>query len=130
MKFLIALSMTCLLQANTNCYSQKKSLPTKTDSLYRVLQRIPGLEFSCPREWFSFCHPVTITADSRERKEVLDQCFKNQPLTYTFDGSKLVIKPHDVTGRVTNEQGEPIVGVTVAIKGTKRSTITDTSGMF
>ena len=35
-----------------------------------------------------------------------------------------------VKGRVTDSNGEPLVGVTVTEKGTKNSTITDIDGRF
>ncbi|MGZ8518325.1 MAG: TonB-dependent receptor plug domain-containing protein, partial [Chitinophagaceae bacterium] len=36
----------------------------------------------------------------------------------------------DVTGKVTNEKGEPLVGVSVLVKGTSRGTTTNSSGSF
>jgi hypothetical protein len=36
----------------------------------------------------------------------------------------------DVTGRVTNEKGEPVLGATVQVKGTNTATTTDIEGRF
>ena len=36
----------------------------------------------------------------------------------------------DVTGKVTNDKGEPLVGVSVLVKGTSRGTVTNTDGSF
>lgn len=38
--------------------------------------------------------------------------------------------PVEINGRVLNERGEPMAGVTVTIKGTKRVTATDQNGFF
>ena len=35
-----------------------------------------------------------------------------------------------VTGKVTDAQGEPLVGATVKVDGTKNATVTDIDGLF
>ena len=66
-------------------------------------------------------------------------------MTYTIIGKTIIIKkkeevkntgspevasPIDVKGRVVNEKGEPVEGVTVTVKGTKIATATDANGEF
>jgi TonB-linked SusC/RagA family outer membrane protein len=82
-------------------------------------------------------------------KEALDHCLKDQHLTYNIVGKSIVIgldekqsstvtlgqienKPPfiDVHGRVVNEKGTPVEGVTVAVKGTLKKSFTDTNGEF
>src|SRR5207302_2930258 len=38
--------------------------------------------------------------------------------------------PIDIHGKVVNEKGEPVAGVTVIVKGTKNATSTDINGEF
>ncbi len=49
------------------------------------------------------------------------------PGTLAFNASA---QQNEIQGTVTNEQGQPIPGVTVVVKGTTKGTITDTEGHF
>ncbi len=70
----------------------------------------------------------------------MDKLFKDQPLTYTITDKYISVKqkpveltaqkPVDVTGKVVNERGEPMLGVTVSVKGTKTATQTAEDGSF
>src|SRR5690606_38253456 len=73
--------------------------------------------------------------------QALDQIFKDQPLTFTVDEKVIVVKRKDnpnastavqqtITGRVTDNNGSGIPGVTVLIKGTQQATSTDGEGRF
>ena len=75
-------------------------------------------------------------------------CFKDQPVSYTIIQKTislhqkiavepvfslpitLPLPPIIITGRVTNEKGLPLPGVTIMIKGTSKGAITDTQGNF
>ena len=96
--------------------------------------------------------PVMINVDNVPVEEALTQVFKSQDqLTYSLTGRIIsvqekkpspltqglnprVILPADtiktVKGRVVNEKGEPLAGVSVLVKGTRKGTSTDENGMF
>lgn len=75
---------------------------------------------------------------------ILDQLFKGTSLDYNINDRQIVItkrmqndKPEvaqqpsgQVTGKVVDQKGEPMPGVTVAVKGTTTGTITDFNGNF
>jgi TonB-linked SusC/RagA family outer membrane protein len=82
-------------------------------------------------------------------EEALTTVLKSTPYTYTIEGKTIVISPKppapqvqanadlpmapprvDVRGKVVNEKGEPLAGVSVLVKGTKRGTSTDENGVF
>src|SRR5690606_34147300 len=79
-------------------------------------------------------------------KTVLDACLRNQGLTYELDKQTVLIKPissdnnlnerrslsqqKEIVGRVTDETGEPLIGVTVSIKGTTVGTSTNIDGGY
>jgi TonB-linked SusC/RagA family outer membrane protein len=87
---------------------------------------------------------ITITIKNAGLKETLDQCFKDQPYSYEVFDKTIVVKrkaksnsgqiptPIDLTisGKVTDEKGEPIPGVTVKIKSNGKIALTDHKGEF
>ena len=74
--------------------------------------------------------------------EILDVLLSNTPLTYTQkDGiytvsrkkqsqQKVQPKERTITGIVLDEEGEPVIGAAVLIKGTLQGTATDINGRF
>lgn len=88
---------------------------------------------------------VTIVLQKGTAEEALEQCIKNQPLQFQIVDKMIIIKAKErtvpkrttepnkqnrVSGKVTNDKGDPIPGVTVTVKGTERRTATDNSGDF
>jgi TonB-linked SusC/RagA family outer membrane protein len=91
---------------------------------------------------------VSIQVTNVSLAEALDVCLKDQALSYRIVGKSVAIKSSrketnlsdgtaadnppliDVKGRVLNEKGEPVEGVTVRVKGTEKVTLTDKNGEF
>jgi TonB-dependent starch-binding outer membrane protein SusC len=92
---------------------------------------------------------VTVKISNASLEKVLEICFKDQPqLTYSIMDKVVVVKPAvqtpkggekqvgeeqdpiDVTGKVVDENGKPVAGVTVTVKGTRKQTITNENGEF
>ena len=91
---------------------------------------------------------VSIHVKNATVEEVLNACFKDQPLNYTIKGKtifiinkqvqeKKVVSVSDATppgdeikGRITNGKGEPLSGATVTIKRTGKSILTNANGEF
>lgn len=78
--------------------------------------------------------------------EALNQVFQGLPLTYVIkekniiiskravpaerERKEIIIQQREVAGRVTDASGQPLEGVTVAIKGTSTATMTNSEGAF
>lgn len=86
---------------------------------------------------------VTLTRKDATLEEILGEILPRNGLTYTFKGEVVVIVPVDtprvqqprvqsvrVTGRVTDEKGNPLIGVSVVINQTARGTVTDANGRY
>ncbi|QGY43514.1 SusC/RagA family TonB-linked outer membrane protein [Maribellus comscasis] len=90
-----------------------------------------------------------VTSISQKNKrifEILDELFDNTGVTYEVRGRQIALskdeeitnfsflqsrqQPNTVTGTVTDENGEPLPGVTVMIKGTMQGTITNIDGNY
>lgn len=91
---------------------------------------------------------ISIQVSNVTLSQALDECLKGQALSYQIVGKSVAIKANkkdtdqiggeptgtppfiDVRGRVVNEKGEPLTGVTVLVKGSTKKTMTDSNGEF
>lgn len=70
--------------------------------------------------------------------EILSEITKNNNLTYKITGKHIIITKatttsqalRKITGIITDENGEPIIGANIVEKGTTNGTITDIDGRF
>src|SRR5690606_17578281 len=80
---------------------------------------------------------VSISVENASLDEVLHQILKNTSLSYRrMSGSLVVITAETansfitITGKVTDERGEPLAGVNIIEKGTSNGTTTRDDGVF
>lgn len=149
MKLTTILLISTCLQVSAEGFSQTVTLSEHNAPLKKVFTEIgkqTGYVFFGNESLFERTGKVTIKLKDADLHSVLDICLKDQGLTYSIIGSNIVIKekekiPYpvvipvpdlfvDIKGRVFNEEGEPLVGATVTIKGTQVGTSTDASGNF
>ena len=93
---------------------------------------------------YRFCNSETlVNIKDASIDQALDICFNNQPLTFVIDSKHIIVKDKpqntnslssaigvDITGKVVNEQNEPVVGATVAVEGSNIATATNENGEF
>lgn len=69
-------------------------------------------------------------------EKVLDLLFEGTNINYQFVGRQIVLSPayaiqqKKVTGKVTDNKGEPLPGVSISVKGTTNGTITSSEGTY
>lgn len=81
---------------------------------------------------------VSISVEEADITQALDAVLKKTGLTYQFMGHKLIVIKRDgddspertVSGKITDESGAPLAGVSVNVKGTSRGTTTNEKGQF
>lgn len=80
---------------------------------------------------------MTVQETDKEVNEILKTCLKNTGLWFEISGNAVVIKKEvtategrKITGKVVDEKGNPLPGVTVIIKGTSLGTVTSVEGEF
>lgn len=154
MKLTILFIVAGLLQVQAKeGYSQQLTMDVKDESLIRVfsiIKKQTGYVYFGASELLAKARPVTIKVRNEPLDNVLRLCFRDQPLLdYVIDGKTISVFEKkkeagtsssvrnissdaiiDVRGRVTNEQNEAVVGVSVMVKGTKTGTFTDGDGTF
>ncbi len=150
MKLTGIILVAACLQVTAKGFTQNITLTLKNSSLEKAFQEIEkqtGLGFIYLKENLKDANKVDIAVKNEKLEKALNLLFYNQPLTYTISGKYIVVKqkkiippdvlvvnepppPLDVIGRVLDENGNPVEGVSVQIKGSNRGTTTDRNGVF
>lgn len=107
------------------------------------------------KELLENAKPITLSVTNMPVTDFLTEALKNQPLTFTIEGKTimlslkpspggvlpsnrkpkglddmLIIPPVTVKGKITDEEGNPLEGISVSVKGTGRGTNTNADGYF
>lgn len=145
---LIALILTtACLQVSAFSYAQTITLSERNVPIEKVFNDIKSqtnYRFWYESKLLENVDKVTVEVKNASIKEVLDLCLKGLPLSYNIIKEVVVIKPKaaeptlylppslqdTVRGRITNENGTPIPGTTVRVKGTEIAAISDDNGNF
>lgn len=149
MSFAAIFLLAICLNASAKGYSQQVSISEKDVTLEKVFKEInrqTGYTFVYTESLLKKGKKVSVTALNASLEQVLDVCFKDQPITYTILNKMVVIKdkeisplkenvyasppPINISGRVTNDKGEPLQGVSVLIAESKKGTTTNSDGRF
>ena len=151
MKLTVIILLSACLTASANGFAQKITLSVKNAALKTVfteLRKQSGYEFLYASNMLQHANPVNVNVKNAEIADVLELCFKHQPFTYTIIEKTVVIRPGssqtvagaidqetiaaiEIRGRVTDENGDPVSGATVQVKGSQELvTSTDNNGMF
>ena len=148
MRLTTVLLMICLMQVSGASVAQKISLSKSNASLKAVLKDIriqSGYVFLYNEGQIRNARPVTIKVTNADFNEVLDQIFAGQPLTFSVNEKTITVKERkvsfldrvvnalaaiDVTGRIVDQNGAPVSGATILVKGANRSTLSNASGYF
>ena len=143
MKLKIFLILFSCLQLHAAVHSQnavKISLDLENVSLEEVIWAIEkqtNFVFMYGTNDVEQIKPLTINEKDKEIGEILNICLQNTGLCYEISGNAVIIKKgmpqvegRKITGKVTDEKGNTLPGVTVLIKGTSLGTVTDADGVF
>jgi TonB-linked SusC/RagA family outer membrane protein len=151
MRLSLVLILASVLQVQAyNSWAQDNvSLSFKNAPIQEVFMAIhkqTGYNFAYNESVISKANLVTIDVRNISLKEALAICFNNQPFQYEIEEKIIIIREKsnykkiqpqsklpltiEIKGKVLNEKGEAVEGVTVRVKGSEISTITDKNGDF
>ena len=136
------------MQVSAEGFAQKITLERKNVTLERVFQ------FVEKQTQYVFVHNseelrntrIDISVKNVSIEELMEKCLKNLPFTYKIVKHNILVKKavksgadretlipiqqSEVRGKVTDERGITLPGVSVKIKGTAVGTVTDAQGQF
>jgi TonB-linked SusC/RagA family outer membrane protein len=150
MKLTSFLILCACLHVAAAGHAQRVSLSVKEAPLKTVfleLNKQTGYNFLYSDEILAGASKVTLNVRDATIEEVLTLSFRNQPLEFTVSNNTIVIRqkatavfqpadnisqppPIDITGKVTDSDGNPLSGATVKVKGTSKGTTTNNDGVF
>lgn len=149
MKMIVVLLTVTCMQVSANGYSQtitlnETNVPLKT--IFEQIRSQTGYQFFYADETLSNAPNVSIKVKNKSIGYTLDACLKNQNIAYSIVDKTVVLKKEklkpsvisesvvvsfaQITGHVTDADGNPLQGATVLIKGTGKGTKTDANGNF
>ncbi len=148
MKLIIVLLTSAILQVSAASYGQNVTLKHDRAKLATVLNEIrkqTGFDFVFSDKVIAASRPVSINVQNVSIEAALAECFKDQPVTFTIDHKMVTIEKKaasflsvlvnrlmadKLTGTIRDDEGNPLPGASIAIKGTSRHTITDKDGKY
>ena len=145
MKITFFLLLAFFVQVSASTYSQqvKVSLECQNEELLTVMKNLEkqtDLFFFFNDKAMDTRQKVTLSVKEEKLDEVLDKLFAGR-FQWEIVSNQIVLNPvprqmprqqemYGVVGRVTDENGLPLPGVTVLLKGTQLGTATDADGVY
>jgi TonB-linked SusC/RagA family outer membrane protein len=127
-------------------YAQSKKIDLKIDQarIVDVLDKIEDQSdffFFYNNKAVDLDRKVSLDVKNKTISEILHALFKDTNIEYTINDRQIILSSKEtgfpftqqqkrVTGKVTASSGEPIPGLTVALKGSIHGTITDVDGYY
>lgn len=149
LKFTAFLITAFCMKVNGGVSAQEITLSLKNASLkkaFREIQKQSNYEFLYPDEILDPQKRITIVLKNASIDEALKKCIGNEMLDYVIDEKTVIIRKKqnsavsitsakppasiNVSGKVTDEKGEPVQGASIVVKGSNTGTSTDASGNF
>ncbi|WP_158642969.1 SusC/RagA family TonB-linked outer membrane protein [Mucilaginibacter ginsenosidivorax] len=148
MKITVLILVAALMQVSAATFAQRITLKGKNVSIEKVFKAVSdqtGYDVIAFTSKFKTSKRIDVDFKDTPLDEVMQQLISGTAMTFTIADKTIVIKekPADlavlpkekmismvITGRVTNEQGEPLADATVVIKGKSRGVKTGKDGVF
>ncbi len=139
------------LQVSARGLSQKVTLSYRNVPVQRVFREIirqTGFSIIYDESEFRKLDKVSVDVKDAPVEDVLNICFRNIPYRFQVINNTIVVSqssfaayvsrnaidnpapPMDISGKITDDQGKPLAGATVKLKGTNITTVTDEEGHF
>ncbi len=142
MKLLTFLVFSGIMQIHAAGYSQNRFTlnepKTTVKEMFRKIENNSNYTIFYRQDQVNLTKPVTVLSENAPIEAVMKQVLKGQPLTFEVLNNMVIIKPlvsdsaqpGAISGSVTDDRGEPLIGASVIVKGTANGVSTDFAGRF
>lgn len=107
MKLTLLLILVAIIQVNATVYSQTVRLNVKNSGLEKIFLEIrsqTGYDFLYNSRLLKGTVPVTIQMNGATLEEILDEVFRNQPITYSIIEKTIVVKKKSLWHRGNSDR--------------------------
>jgi len=156
MKLTVVILLAACLHIQAKGFAQTVTVNVRDVPLVKVfdeIERQTSYSFVYTSNLLQAAKTVTLQVTNSPVEEVLRRCLKEQPFTYKIINTVIIINtkplvskktgttetnvinalpallPVDITGKVTDKDGNPLVGASVIVKRTGKGTETDINGL-
>ena len=136
---LVAIMLLTSLSASAQTYDVDYKNQT-VEQVTKDLRKQTGYQFVYKKETVEGVAPITCTLKNATLEQILNRVFFYVGLDYEIaKGKTIILKKADknrpyfkkqISGMVTDENEDPLPGVTVMVKGTNNGASTDIDGLF
>lgn len=156
MKLTVLLLTAGFLHVSATGVSQKINFSGQNvplDSVFSAIEKQTDFVFMYSQSVTKVSKPVSINAQNLDLKKFLSEVLSPQPLVYAIKGKNIFISPKPgailsggqragepfappadtsihISGKVTDQDGVPLQGVSVHVKGTDKGTTTNEQGEY
>ncbi|SIO38158.1 TonB-linked outer membrane protein, SusC/RagA family [Chitinophaga niabensis] len=151
MKFFTGILLFLCLQVSMEVSAQNVTISEKNttmEKLFRYIEKQTGYVFFFDHKMIDKVPRLSVDLKNVPLEKALESILKNQPLSYSIVGKNIVIKQKEetptylparsldqdtagrISGKVTDDNGEPLPGASIVVKGTTVRTVTDAGGNY
>lgn len=148
MKLSLLLVLVAFFQAYGAGFAQKVDIKVANAPLLVVFDQLreqTGYDFIYNFELVRKAKPVSLNFHNASLTKVLDRCLSDQRLIYRIENSTVIIReaaekeppvviaevpPIRITGKVTDDSGQGLPGVTIRLKNGNAAVVSDADGNF
>lgn len=141
----IALCLLAMMPSGAQAQQRKVTLSVKDITVSQCLKTIEqktGISFFVNGKNIDMTRKVSISAQKKNVEQVLQELFAGTNVSYKLVDNRYVLsakqrkaapqstKKRTVKGTVKDKSGEPLIGVSIILKGTSTATLTDIDGNY
>ncbi|ACU02530.1 TonB-dependent receptor plug [Pedobacter heparinus DSM 2366] len=140
MKLTAIVILALTFQATASSFAQKVSISKRGASLkelFKEIRRQTGYDFIYNNEVIERAGTVSVQVKEKDVSEVLINVFSLKRLSFAIEDKNIIVKVRDaaperiINGKiVAEEDGLPLPGVSIKVKGSTKSTSTNSNGEF
>lgn len=140
--FLLYFCIFSLMAENGNSQNVKVTIHQHNVSLESILEEIESQTeyLFLYQEGINVDTQKSIRVNNKAVSDVLSMLLHGTSITYKMEGKHIILAKEEelqlpsgqriINGKITDESNEPMIGVTVLVKGAKQGVITDVDGNF
>jgi TonB-linked SusC/RagA family outer membrane protein len=148
MRLTTVILIATIMQVSAFSYAQRITLSKKNASIQSVFKEIgkqSGYDFFYDSKLLNKTKPVTINVQDASLEETLKKCLNGQELTFSIESKTVIITEAEpsfldrvvgafadiiVRGRVVDENGRPLQGASIQVKGQTKVYVSNEKGEF